>query len=336
MTNTSSDANPTNLLGWEEDDLTAIKGIGAAREQWLRESLNVHTFQDLAALSVDEIESELKAEGRAVPRNEIKEWIAEARERAGIDLPSPPIMEPAVESGMTANSLAVEDAWKPLASFVVEFQVRQVAGQVAEERTTVHYMEADRSEEWPGVEGERLYRWMLDQVGDKLHREPEEEPGVEKLAAVEEVKLPAEVEPVPALPVTVTVAQLRAFQPPKTQRPSAVGKADRPFQGFVRGDVAFGLEASFELAGPTAIQAANEKRTYHVQFYAHNLATGASIHLGSSEPDTLIKNQLSYTALLPEASLPPGRHRLLAVATVQTTPPIMGYLEVPILQVAQA
>jgi diguanylate cyclase (GGDEF)-like protein len=65
------------------DRLTKIKGIGPARQQWFRESLNVRTFQDLAVLSVDEIESQLKAANQIAARDKIEQWIIEAQELAG-------------------------------------------------------------------------------------------------------------------------------------------------------------------------------------------------------------------------------------------------------------
>jgi hypothetical protein len=330
-TTTRSDMNPGNLSQWEDDDLTAIRGIGVTREQWLRESLNVHTFRDLATLSADEIESKLKAEGRAVHRNEIEEWLAQAREWAGNDLPSPQFEESAVEADTTANSPAVEGAWKALASFVVEFQVRRVSeGREVEKRTTAHHVEADKSEEWPGIEGEQLRQWMLEQVGEKLPPEPEKEVPVEEPVRLAQV---AEAQPGAGLPATVAVARLRAFQPSRTKVPSAVGEAGQPFHGCVRGNETFALEASFELAGPAAVEAASERRTYSLQFYARDLSTRASTHLGSTPPDRLVEDKLSYTAVLPEIILPPGMYRLQAVATIQSTPPVLGYLEVPLLQV---
>lgn len=330
MTTAPTGEDPMNLRDRESDDLTAIKGIGPTRQQWLRESLGVRTYRDLTALSVDEIESRLKAEGRPVPRSEIEEWIVQAQEYIDINLPPPPVPEPEVEAGMEGNSSEVEDAWKLLASFVVEFQVRQVAGRASEERTTVHYMEADKSEEWPGIEGEQLRQWMLDQVSEKLPRDLEEEVPVGEPSAV---PLADEAQPTAPRPLTVAVAQLRAFQPPKTQVPSAVGETGRPFQGFVRGDVAFALEASFELAGPAAVEAASEQRTYSLQFYAHNRATGESIDLGATPPEVIGEAQPSYSAALSKVSLPPGMYRLHAVVVVEGTPPVMGYLEVPLLQV---
>jgi len=354
MISAQKDENPVTPRDIEVDDLTTIKGIGAARERWLKESLNIYTFQDLAACSVDEIESELKAEGRAVPRNEINEWIAEAQELAATATPAAEqITEPeVVEAETTVNSAFVEGEWKPFASFVVEFQTLQVAGQAVEQRTKVHYMEGDKSKTWPDVERERLCQWMLDQVEEGLPQEIKEERATEQRPAVEiqptaaqpvtRVEEPATVEEVEqvepqvaaAEPATLTLSQLRVFQPPQTERPTATGKIGQPFMGYVRGNQSFALEAPFELAGPAAVEAANKEREYQVQFYACELSTGATTHLGKTQPGALIKGRLSYTAQLPKASLPPGIYRLRALAVVQATPPITAFLEVPLLQVA--
>ena len=36
------------------DDLTTIKGIGRSRQKWLREQLDVQTYNDMAALSAED------------------------------------------------------------------------------------------------------------------------------------------------------------------------------------------------------------------------------------------------------------------------------------------
>ena len=59
-----------------------IKGIGPARQRWLKESLDVHTFRDLATLSVGETKSRLKADKQIASRETIEVWIAEADRRA--------------------------------------------------------------------------------------------------------------------------------------------------------------------------------------------------------------------------------------------------------------
>jgi hypothetical protein len=323
--------NPTNLRDRESDDLTTIKGIGPARQKWLRQSLDVRTFQDLAALSGDEIESQLKAEGRTVLRDEIEEWIAQAQDHVARHLRSDGVVESAIEAGVEGHSPAEESAWKPFASFVVEFQARRVASGAEEQRTAVHYVEADRTEVWPGVTGERLWQWMLDQVGEKLYSEPEES-RAEKPGARDAGPL-AGVQPISVSPATVTITQLGAFQPPQTEAPNAVGRAGQPFQGYVRGGASFALKASFELVEPDAAEARNEHRTYRAQFYAHNPATGTTTFMGTTEPKTLVKGQSSYSAVLPAVSLPPGIYRLRVMVTLQGTPRALGFLEVPLLQV---
>ncbi|MHC4617193.1 MAG: hypothetical protein ACYTEQ_05505 [Planctomycetota bacterium] len=71
-----------SIANRESDDLTVINGIGPVRQRWLRESLDVYTLRDLAALSVDEIESRLKAEEQIISGSEIEAWIDQAQELA--------------------------------------------------------------------------------------------------------------------------------------------------------------------------------------------------------------------------------------------------------------
>jgi hypothetical protein len=141
----------------EYDDLTVITGIGPARQQWLRESLNVHTYQDLVALSTAQIEAQLKADGQIASRNAIEGWLHQAQEYA---------------ASTRTSSPAREDGWKPVASFVVEFQTREVEGRADELRTAVHHMEEDTGTYWPGIESRKLSQWMLDQIREKAGLEP--------------------------------------------------------------------------------------------------------------------------------------------------------------------
>ena len=122
------------------DDLTVIEGIGATRSQWLRTSLGVEAYADLAALSADDVVAALRAAGQVASPSAVANWIARARELAGE---------------------AEHPDWVPLASFVVEFQGRQATpGQ----RTVVHHVEADENEAWPGIETDRVSEWMLERA----------------------------------------------------------------------------------------------------------------------------------------------------------------------------
>jgi hypothetical protein len=144
------------------DDLTVIKGIKDTRQNWLRDTLQVHTLSDLAELSVDEVMAHLP-EGQIVSRSQIESWIRQAKHLSGTHQPK-------------AQPPKRENGWHPFASFVVEFQQRD--DHPDEKRTTVHYMEADASHMWAGQETEALCRWIAEQLpgtkpggfSDKLQR----------------------------------------------------------------------------------------------------------------------------------------------------------------------
>lgn len=123
MTTAPTGGTPLNSSERKGDDLTAIKGIKDKRQRLLRKGFNVRTYEDQAALSADEIKSQLEAEGQIVSRDEIGRWIAQAQEL--VDLSSQRAVEPAdADAGEKAISPAEEGEWKPFGSFVVESQAR--------------------------------------------------------------------------------------------------------------------------------------------------------------------------------------------------------------------
>ncbi|MEZ4714076.1 MAG: hypothetical protein R3A44_43230 [Caldilineaceae bacterium] len=154
----------------ELDDLTKIKGIGPVRQEWLRETFDVCKYQDLAALSPEEIESQLQAEGRAASRNEIKTWITQAQDLADsarrAQMQTTRLATAATQRAANPP-LGLEKDWRPIASFAVEFQERIVEDaefQMRQFQTTVHHMEADSDAMWTGIESERLCKWMLEEL----------------------------------------------------------------------------------------------------------------------------------------------------------------------------
>lgn len=135
------------------DNLTEIKGIGPARQQWLRKTLNIRSFEDLANLSVAEIMERLKADRQISSHYEIEEWIAQASILA--------------EKKNEEHNLLRDNGWKPFASFVVEFQV---SGQ--QKRTVVHHIESDAGTSWPGIERVQLSDWMAEQIAQPEQQMP--------------------------------------------------------------------------------------------------------------------------------------------------------------------
>jgi hypothetical protein len=137
------------------DDLTVIEGIGATRSQWLRTSLGVQSYADLAALSADDVVAALRAAGQVASPSVVANWIVRARELA--------------EAAEHAD-------WVPLASFVVEFQGRLATSEL---RTVVHHVEADENEAWPEIETERASEWMLERAPEPAAPAPTPTPTAE-------------------------------------------------------------------------------------------------------------------------------------------------------------
>lgn len=295
------------------DNLTEITGIGPARQQWLREALGVRTYEDLAALAVEDVESRLRADGQIPSRAAIEKWLRQARELAAA-------------APAEANSPVGEDGWKPFASFVVEFQVRERLGQARQRRTAVHYMEEDRGASWPGIEHKRLCRWMVDQIHDEVElelEEPEAAPGE-----------PAPGPPTERIRPRLEIRQLRIFQPPAAGTPGQVVDAGRVFAGRVRGSEPFALEVDVELTGPAAAGVARRQVKCTAAAYAYDEAGGRSIHLGNSDPRALQPEDHTYTFALPQATLPPGSYRLLVLIQPPSAAVMLpDYIEVPVFTV---
>jgi hypothetical protein len=140
------------------EELSEVPGIGSARARWLEATFGVRTLQDLANLAPQDIERKLKAESRMpVSRKMIESWIAEAQKRAAQEEHEP-------AAAVSRKGTNDEPAWKPVASFVTEFQAEIDEGFGRRWRTTVHYLEKDENETWAGIEGARLCDWMIQQL----------------------------------------------------------------------------------------------------------------------------------------------------------------------------
>lgn len=328
----------------ERDDLTKITGIGRARQLWLAERFGVHTYDDLAALSADDIETQFKAENKPYSRSETEHWPQEAAELAAKkaqlsirttaessvseigNSPANEIQpnEPQPKEAMAKRSQGGQ--WKPVATFIVEFQTRRTKDQVIEQRTKVNYHDTDQQVVWPGVESERIGRWMVEQAGDKLHQEIQEVPAVEPEAElVTEAALPVRL--------SVTVTDLRIYQPAGAEISLALGKNGQPYAGVIRAGYPFAVEADFEIGEQATAVIGEREILYRAQFYTQNRSTRDKVHLGDAEPGSLFSGKANYSAMLSGIALPPGTYRLQIVVIAESENVVPGYLKLPMLRV---
>lgn len=306
------------------DDLTSIKGIGHTRQEWFKNKLGVHTYQNLAMLSPDKILAQLRSDGMIASRGEVEKWIVQAQELAD-----------------QKGNISPGD-WEPFASFVVEFQSRRGKTESKELCTTVQHMEADKEEKWPGIETEQLCHWMRERVGKEVPamedqpmiggKVPAIKDQVQVRKEVPEMEKKHQIAPSPKLP-SITVNQVQAFQPPQAEKPTSISMPGQPFQGFIRSDKPFDLLETFSIIGLDPGDFQQRKIPYFVQFYARELPLGKWIHLGDTDPLILVEGQESYTAILTGISLPTGMYLLKVLTRIPSKPPVFIHHEVPMLQV---
>ncbi|MGI9493801.1 MAG: hypothetical protein ACR2QF_15500 [Geminicoccaceae bacterium] len=315
------------------DDLTAIKGIGPARQDWLVKAFAVRTFADLAALSVEDIEAARRAEKQPMlARSDIHDWLVQAKDFAAASGHDPDqLAEPDPvdsEEGSAEEEPAEAPAppeWKPFASFVVEYRQREGEGQAEAFQTSVHHVEEDVSEAWPGLDAEAPWQWMLDRVQKETLPEPEE--------AIQAETKPSDVSLSEGTEMAIQITDLYIRQPVRAEESMAIDRSDRMSSSFIKSTEAFALDVAFELVGPAADDVAKKEIPFQSQLYARDLSTGKSLHLGNSTPGRLIEGDMSYMASLHWAKLPRGTYQMQALVLVQSAPPIPGHIEGSIVQV---
>jgi hypothetical protein len=326
------DAEKERLMNSNEnafDDFTAISGIGPARQIWLRDTFGIHTYQELAELTVSQIESKLKAEGKIVSRKAIESWIDQARDLMPESAASEQVKERPVagELAERLNSAGHRNGWEPFASFLVYFQTREKDQDQLAYRTLVHYMEEDRETSWPGIEVRGISAWMLGQISDLVD--------LPKLEEREEVEQPAPASPKAVSLPEIKIDQVRVFQPATADAPAHHLKAGQAFVGELERDRPFRLVVDIGLTGEAAGELAEQGLICLARCYEYDSRTRASALLSESPPLGLERGKLDYTFEIPDASLPHGDYRMwVVVTTMQTDLLAPDFLELPGLKVS--
>lgn len=316
------------------DDLTAIKGIGQMRQKWLIKVFDVRTFSDLAALSVDQIETALKAEKQPmVARSELHEWLVQARERAAAsDLASQKMVEPAAAEVEEVPDIPTTPEWKPFASFEIEYRQRTREGRTAEYQTGVRHVDDDKSETWPGLEAEEPWRWMLDQVDREALPEPEPPTHNNEREKEHTEALSAETRPAAGPDIAIRVTDVQVRQPIGAGEPIGIGQPGQSFRSAISSAEPFELGVSYDVIGAAASGEIGGKATFMAKFHVRNLHTGESPELGHAIPSVLIEGTSSYRATLASVELPQGIYRVRLLVSLESTP-LSSYSETRMLRV---
>ena len=311
-----------------QDDLSAIKGIGPARERWLRDNFDVKTYQELAKLSISQIETRLKVEGKIVARKDIESWLNQARDLQAKSGASKQEHAGSAQGVLAhkLNSAGHENGWEPFASFLVYFQTREVDKKIAYQ-TFVHHMEKDQETSWPGIETSGLSAWMSQQIRDYLDLHPEDAAGAS----------PAESQKIRPLP-EITIHEVRIYQPSTAKLPIHSVKAGQFFRGELQADQPFHVGVDFSLSSKVAVDGVENEITCFARCYGcqYTLSTRISSLCAENSPFRLETGKLNYTINLPEASLPCGDYHLVIIITNSQTHRLLpDFLELASIRVDQ-
>jgi hypothetical protein len=310
----------------QNDDLTTIKGIGPVRQKWLQDSFGVHSFDGLAALSVDEIESQLKADGLIAARSSIEEWITSAQEMSAVT-PSPNQKAPKAPHEQTIEALTDNNYdWQSTGMFIVHLQVRRAVAGQSDQRLTIQHVPVAENGTWQDdleaptvIAGGQLYPWILDRAG---YRMPVEKDARVRVAPSER-----------KYTVDLDVSTLHIHQQVRDDQMAELGISGGALPDQIASERPVKLEVLFGLSGESAVEMTKKRFDYRVRCFGHNRLTGERSRIGGTIVGKLEAEQLSYEAMVEGVSFAPGIYRLSTVVELLSPRPVLGSLDIPMVQV---
>lgn len=327
-TNPKSDLLPQEEIQ-KPDNLTIIPGVSKALEQWLRESLKVYTFADLAKLSAQKIRARGKQTGEVLSIEELEPILAKAKELADAAsaesaLPAKAKPEKAAPSAKTIKE------WNDFANFVICFEKKTAGGKEekrtkVEHRTGIQHMETEEQASWPGIETDEACKWMLKRLGQKATTASEEDSPATEALTTETSAASASV--------SIEIIEIQVLQPPSSNKPQDISALDRTVGGYVNSEAPLSFRIAFRIIGPGASETAKRNLEFNVVFHAVNVSTSAVTRLGASKLDSLKENEFSYSAELAPLTLSPGMYKLKILTAIRDIRPIWAYTEIPSFQV---
>jgi hypothetical protein len=279
----------------------------------LGELFNVFSFEALSALSADDVEAIAKKAGKIMAKGEVANWIAQSKMLAAKK--SDDFLADDESDGVEMAVSQSPSIWKPIASFVVEFQQKVEDGQV-QRRTTVHHMEADEEISWPGIEREQLGLWLEQHV--QVNNPP---PKIESAAAAP--KIPRKTAE------GIRPGQVRVRQQEDYLATLSLLQPERPFLGHVHHAEPITLEVDFELDDSETEQTGRQHTGYEAQCELRNLTANQKPRYLEMEREVLL-NCLTYKTDL--SKLQPGIYHL-AVLMRGKRPSDNAYFELPKLNI---
>lgn len=237
---------------------------------------------------------------------------------APVTAESPPPTPPPIEEGDdddNTSAHAASDAtpvaeanWQHLATFLVQFQVRQRPHH-ADLRSFVRHVETDATATRSDLDIAAIQQWMQAQLTD----------------CVETAQSSA--------PLSLEITQLRVIPQPQSQQSLVQPSATTPTDAIGRGEP-FAIEVALNFVGADRESAAHRQIVCRAQCVAHHLATRLDIDLGDITTPISRDAASIYKTQFPQVRLQqPGLYRLKVWVTLQNRLVAPGYGKLPMLLV---
>ncbi len=312
------------------DDLTRIKDIGLARQKWLNEH-GIHTYAELAGADPNWICEQLKNEGKPVPVSLelVRCWMEEASTMAA----APPLSEPStnVIPIQPQNLLPpTEDGWEEFASFYVSYQhKRQVEHPTLRTqvvyRTYADHIEANDNQQWEGIEGENLCSWIMSHVDTIVNEN--------HLAAVPLATSSGKPSSIThsVKPGEIRIVGIRVHDPVGGL---AIASAGELFKGAVHSQQPLTFNFSLEYQADNKGTKAVDAWDCRLSLYIYEMP-GDKLVLKSQEISRRLSEseQTHSVETIVTLHIPAGLYRIRAVAALANQTPVLGVIDVPLLQI---
>ncbi len=234
---------------------------------------------------------------------------------------APRTVEPAAGATKSKQRGGNQGEWRPIATFVVEFELRGGDGHPAERRTRAHHHETMLDKAWPGFVRGELCDWIAAQVHDQLSAEQTQLASALTQRALAQIATPA---------LDWQIGHVRVARAGSTERIATLYDHGRCTPALLATGSAFVIELDLERAR------ARPGERSHVDGYqvrALNRDTRARIDLGAAPlvdgNDAPAKTLNLNVAALTHA----GSYRLECVPVVEGRALDAAAVSIPLLQV---
>lgn len=204
---------------------------------------------------------------------------------------------------------ATDAGWETVAAYRVEVQRREQSPGVYVYRTRAVYDEGRDRRAWHGLQVNAAARWLQ-----------------QHFRGLQLVSEPATTEP----ETLVQIARVLVFQPAAAGKPQVICEGRQAVCGVIQAGRMFRLQVQFV----TSDLSAHHPHSYNAQLYAYNRDTAGLRQLGTSTLQPYLEGAEAYSLTLDGVQLDAGNYRIEVVVRIHCdTRPMIGYVEVPVLQV---